>query len=67
MWGEELPRTSSQGVEATLIAGSFAGLPQPPPPPEHSYAATQTADVLVMAIKLDKGATFTIPGYAGAK
>jgi quercetin 2,3-dioxygenase len=64
-WGEDLPRhrPPSQGVEVTVIAGALDGL-HPPAPPPHSWAARPEADVGIWHVRLEPGASWTLPAAA---
>jgi hypothetical protein len=64
-WNENIPRRRFTGaggraVDVTIIAGALAGA-QPLPPPPHSWAASEEADVAIWSIAMDAGATWTVP------
>jgi hypothetical protein len=49
-----------------VIAGRLDGVASPPPPPPSSWAARPEAAVMILSIRLDPGATWTLPaGPAG--
>ncbi len=70
-WAGKIPRqviTDANGrvTEISLIAGSLrdaGGAPLPPPP--DSWAAQTAADVAIWTIRMDAGATWTLPAAAG--
>ena len=64
-WDREIPRlrlTDAGGhrVEVRLIAGALDDL-NPLPPPPHSWAARDEADVAIWSIAMDAGAQWTVP------
>jgi hypothetical protein len=71
LWAHDIPRhvvTDGEGrtTEVTVIAGELAGL-VPPPPPPHSWAARADADVAIWHLRLEPGATWTLPPARGAE
>jgi redox-sensitive bicupin YhaK (pirin superfamily) len=65
LWSGEIPRqvvTDARGrdTEVTVVAGQYADLRAPAPPPA-SWAAQPDADVAIWTIKLAPGATWTLP------
>ncbi len=69
LWAEQIPRvteTDSAGrtTEVTVIAGEYAG-EAPPPPPPSSWASRADADLAIWHLRLDPGATLTLPPAAG--
>ncbi len=65
LWEKQIPRhvfTDAAGktVEVTTVAGELGGRVPPPPPPK-SWAARPDTDVAIWTLKLDAGATFTLP------
>jgi redox-sensitive bicupin YhaK (pirin superfamily) len=69
LWGDDLPvvrRTDDAGrtTEVTVIAGRLDGHEAPAPPPD-SYAAHPEADIAILHLRLEAGATFTLPPAAG--
>ncbi len=70
-WGEEIPivrQADGEGrsVEVTVVAGSY-GEEAPPQPPENSWAANPDNDVAIWAIRMEPGATWTLPAAVGEK
>jgi redox-sensitive bicupin YhaK (pirin superfamily) len=68
-WGDDLPvvrHTDAAGrtTEVTVIAGRLDGHEAPAPPPD-SYAAHPEADIAILHVRLDAGATWTLPPAAG--
>jgi quercetin 2,3-dioxygenase len=64
-WDHDIPRhthTDDAGreVEVTVIAGRF-GETTPPSPPPDSWAAQADSEVAIWHIRLDAGATWTLP------
>jgi quercetin 2,3-dioxygenase len=65
LWQHEIPRhvfTDAAGrhIEVTTVAGELAGK-RPPPPPPKSWAARPDTDVAIWCLKLEAGATWTLP------
>jgi redox-sensitive bicupin YhaK (pirin superfamily) len=60
-WAGDIPTVD--GV--TVIAGSFNGVDAPAPPP-NSWAARPEADVAIWHIRLEPGASVTLPAAAGS-
>ncbi len=64
LWNESIPVVASgptgQGATVTVVAGALVDA-KPPPPPPHSWAADAANHVWIWTIRLDAGATFTIP------
>ncbi|MCO4772488.1 MAG: pirin family protein [Deltaproteobacteria bacterium] len=68
LWHEAIPQhrfTDDQGrnVEVVTMAGAL-GEEAPPAPPPESWASQEDAHVAIWTIKLDAGATWTLPGGA---
>jgi redox-sensitive bicupin YhaK (pirin superfamily) len=63
-WDGDMPIARSDGTEVTVIAGSLGDVHAPTPPPD-SYASRADADVAILHIRLDAGATWTLPPAAG--
>lgn len=64
-WNESVPRHTilngdKKVGEVAVIAGSLDGLDAPTPPPS-SWAARKESDIAIWTIKLDPGASFTLP------
>jgi len=65
LWSEQIPTVTARdghggATRVTVIAGRVGDVAAPPPPP-HSWAAQADADVAIWTIKLDAGATWTLP------
>ncbi len=65
LWGRDIPRhtfkdAAGRVTEVTTVAGELAGK-QPPPPPPKSWAARPDTDVAIWCLKLEAGATWTLP------
>ncbi|MFT5203095.1 MAG: redox-sensitive bicupin YhaK (pirin superfamily) [Candidatus Aldehydirespiratoraceae bacterium] len=61
LWNEQTPRvTPAAGVEVTVIAGRL-GDAEPQSPPPHSWASNPDADLAIWHIRLDPGASWTMP------
>ena len=60
LWREALPVVTQPGVEAVIVAGRLGDALAPSPPPD-SWASQPDADVAVWTLKLEPGATFTVP------
>jgi redox-sensitive bicupin YhaK (pirin superfamily) len=70
-WDKDIPRlrvadAKGRAMEATVIAGALDGL-RPLPPPPHSWASGDEADVAIWSIALDAGATWTMPAARDAR
>lgn len=63
-WDGDMPVVRVDGAEITVIAGSLGGATAPAPPPD-SYASHVDADVAIFHIRLDPGASWTLPAAAG--
>jgi hypothetical protein len=68
LWSEDIPRLAfvdqaGKTTEVVVVAGSLPGHPAPPPPPD-SWASNPDADVAVWTIRLEAGATWTMPPAA---
>jgi redox-sensitive bicupin YhaK (pirin superfamily) len=60
LWDNDIPRLRVPGVEVTVIAGDLAGV-EPLPPPPHSWGADPDADLAIWSIRMEPGATWTVP------
>jgi redox-sensitive bicupin YhaK (pirin superfamily) len=69
LWSEDVPRVQAvddagRTTEVTVIAGRF-GEVVPPAPPPNSWAAHPEADVAIWHLRLEPGATWTLPPAVG--
>ena len=60
LWDDTIPRIDLGGGELTVIAGSFAGVAPPAPPPD-SWASDADSDVAIWHLRLDAGARCDLP------
>lgn len=65
LWGDQIPVVHSKdakglNTEVIVVAGEVAGERAPAPPPD-SWAAALENDVAVLRIKMDAGASWTLP------
>jgi quercetin 2,3-dioxygenase len=70
LWADDIPVhvvTDDEGrtADVTVIAGRFGDVDAPAPPPS-SWAARADADVAIWHLRLDPGASVTLPPAAGA-
>jgi quercetin 2,3-dioxygenase len=63
IWNEQIPRHTDGGTEVTVIAGTLAGVTPPSPPPK-SWASRPESDVAIWTLKMQPGATWTLPPAA---
>lgn len=68
-WNERIPRRVSRDAagrktELTVVAGRFDGTDAPAPPPD-SWAARADADVAIWTLRMEPGATWTLPAASG--
>jgi redox-sensitive bicupin YhaK (pirin superfamily) len=71
LWGDEIPRCeftdgAERKTEVTIVAGALDGKRAPSPPP-HSWASRAESDVAIWCVRMEKGATWTMPPAASAK
>ena len=64
LWDEDIPRVRAEGVEVTVAAGEI-GEAVPPAPPPHSWASRPGSDVAIWNVRLEPGASWTMPAAAG--
>jgi redox-sensitive bicupin YhaK (pirin superfamily) len=64
LWDRDIPRVTAPGVEVEVVAGQL-GAVDPPAPPPNSWASRAEADVAIWLIRLDAGASWTMPAAAG--
>lgn len=65
LWGPDIPHVvftddAGRRTEVTVAAGELDGRRAPPPPPR-SWASRPDTDVAIWTIRLDAGATWTLP------
>ena len=65
LWAGEIPRhvfrdSAGRAVEVTTVAGEREGK-KPPPPPPKSWASRADTDVAIWTLKLEPGASWTLP------
>ena len=65
-WSEDIPTVAEKGAVVRLVAGALPGFAPALPPPPDSYASDPTSQLLVVTLKLDAGAAFTLPKQPGA-
>ncbi len=71
LWNHEIPRQvygdpSGPRGEVAVIAGRLEGA-RPPAPPPRSWASRADSDVAIFSIRLDAGASITLPPAAGPR
>jgi quercetin 2,3-dioxygenase len=69
LWDEDIPKVVQTGggatAEVTVIAGALHGV-APPEPPPNSWASRSEADVAIWHLRLEPGASWTMPSAASA-
>jgi hypothetical protein len=70
-WSQDVPHLTTQdkagrSTEVAVIAGRLADAEAPLPPPPDSWAAEADADVSIWTLRMDPGASWTLPAAAGA-
>ncbi len=70
-WSQDIPHHITQdeagrSTEVAVIAGRLADAGAPLPPPPDSWAAQADADVSIWTLRMDPGASWTLPAAAGA-
>jgi quercetin 2,3-dioxygenase len=65
LWEGEIPRhvfkdEAGRSIEVTTVAGELFGK-RPPPPPPKSWASRADTDVAIWTLKLEAGASWTLP------
>ncbi len=60
LWGETIPRHQFGDVEVVTVAGQLGDAVCPSPPP-HSWASRPESDVAIWTIRMDAGASWTLP------
>ncbi|MGD9798359.1 MAG: pirin family protein [Acidimicrobiia bacterium] len=69
LWDAQIPRLTERDgagrtAEVTVVAGALGGL-RPPPPPPDSWASRPGSDLAIWHLRLEPGATWTMPPAAG--
>jgi hypothetical protein len=59
-WSDHTPVVTFPGGSVTVVAGAL-GDARPPSPPPNSWAAREDAEVAIWVIRMDAGATWTMP------
>ncbi len=67
-WAHQVPRhkhrdEAGKETVVTVVAGAVGGA-RPPAPPPHSWAARPDADVAIWSVRMEPGATWTLPAAA---
>ncbi len=60
LWADTIPTITTEGAEISLVAGHLGDVRAPPPPPK-SWASMPDSDVAIWTIKLQPGASWTVP------
>ena len=60
LWDPQIPRIEEPGVLVRVIAGTLGGA-APPSPPPRSWGSRAEADLAIWTVKLEPGASFTLP------
>ncbi|MEO7371259.1 MAG: pirin-like C-terminal cupin domain-containing protein, partial [Ilumatobacteraceae bacterium] len=60
LWAPDIPLVELQGGSVTVVAGSL-GDAKPASPPPNSWASRDDAEVAIWVLRLDAGATWTMP------
>jgi redox-sensitive bicupin YhaK (pirin superfamily) len=67
LWSDSIPHcvfdAAGSKTDVTVIAGTLGGRRAPPPPPR-SWAARPDTDVAIWCIRMDRGASWTLPRAA---
>jgi hypothetical protein len=70
LWDRDIPRVvlgeGERKSEITVVAGSLAGKRAPAPPPR-SWASRADTDVAIWTLRMDAGASLTLPRAASAR
>lgn len=69
LWSEQIPERSfadaaGKRTEVTMVAGAIGDESSPAPPPD-SWAARAEAAVAIWSVRMEPGATWTLPAFAG--
>jgi redox-sensitive bicupin YhaK (pirin superfamily) len=60
LWSETIPTVLAPGVSVDVIAGTLDGHTAPAAPPD-SWASHESGDMAIWLIRIDEGATWTLP------
>jgi quercetin 2,3-dioxygenase len=69
-WANEIPKLvakddAGRGTVVSVIAGALEGAGAALPPPPESWAASEGSDVAIFTIRMQPGATWTLPAAKG--
>ena len=64
LWEGDIPKVAADGAEVTVIAGRYGSV-EPPPPPPGSWASRPDSDVAIWHVRLEPGASWTLPAASG--
>lgn len=59
-WSEDVPTLEADGARVSVVAGAAGGL-NPPAPPPSSWASDPRGEVVILTIRLEPGASWTLP------
>jgi hypothetical protein len=59
-WSDQVPEITGGGTTIRVIAGDTGGV-RPPPPPPRSWASRPESGVVILTVRLDPGASWTLP------
>jgi len=63
LWDEDIPRVKAEGVEVSVIAGSYPGSAAALAPPPDSYASDPRAALCLLTLTMAAGADYALPGW----
>ena len=62
-WADQIPELNEDGVRVSVVAGSVGSLAAPTPPPS-SWASNPDGGVVILTLRLEPGAAWSIPAAA---